>query len=57
MNTLIVGSIIAVAVMIAFLDYCCVASKRDRKQDDQEQLLWIEEHCGFKTANGGLFCV
>ena len=45
MNTLIVGSIITVAVMIAFLDYCCVASKRDRKQDDQEQLLWIEEHC------------
>ena len=45
MSTFIIGSIIAVAVIIAFFDYCCVASKRDRKQDDQEQLQWIEEHC------------
>ena len=45
MSTFFVGSIITVAVIIAFLDYCCVASKCDRKQDDQEQLLWIEEHC------------
>ena len=45
MNIFIISSIIAVAVIMTFLDYCCIVSKRDRKQDDQEQLLWIEEHC------------
>ena len=45
MNIFIISSIIAVAVIMTFLDYCGIASKRDRKQDDQEQLLWIEEHC------------